>query len=127
MRILKHTVPDGPCSVISGTPTSWIVRATPGKPPIFSHDGCVMKMCSNLDNFILCSCAKRWVPSPQLNRYLVQIEHIPSTDLQFASQRYCRRFGCYSNVAEKYNHLPRLISEYIKGARSPFRATTKYL
>ncbi|KAG8225916.1 hypothetical protein J437_LFUL005952 [Ladona fulva] len=33
------TVPLGPWIVISGTPTSCIVKATPGNPPIFSQHG----------------------------------------------------------------------------------------
>lgn len=68
--IVKLTKPVGPCKVISGTPTSWIVKAVPGKPPMFFHTDCVINMCSSLANLVLCSCASRWVPSPQLNRYL---------------------------------------------------------
>lgn len=53
----RLTKPFGPCKVISGTPASCIVKAVPGRPPIFFQTGCVMKTCSNLVNFILCSCA----------------------------------------------------------------------
>lgn len=53
-----------------GTPTSCNVRESPGSPPMFFQLLPVMKMWSSLDSFTLCSCARRCVHSPQLNRYL---------------------------------------------------------
>lgn len=68
------TNPSGPWSVMFGTPTSCNVSDRPGRPPMFFHVLLVMKMWSSLDSFTLCSCARRCVHSPQLNKYLNRME-----------------------------------------------------